>query len=90
MGWEYSVNILTGINVKKKYICLFLKKTLCFRGHKIHSKTIIFLTMLTEKLLEYSMYKEMETEKVGSQIKDKGKHVRVYNLSNTKPKEICS
>lgn len=89
MGWEFSVNIPTGINVKKKYICLFFKKTLCFRGHKIHSKTIIFLTMLTEKLLEYSMYAEKK-EKVGSQIKDQVKHVGVYNLSNTKPKEICS
>jgi hypothetical protein len=46
--------------------------------------------MLTEKLLEYYMYAEKEIEKVGSQIKDKVKHVGVYILSNTKAKEICS
>lgn len=90
MGWEYSVNTPIGINVKKKCICLFFKKTVSGDTRYSHSKTTIFLIILTEKLLEYYMYAEKETEKVGSQIKDKVKHVGVYILSNTKPKEICS
>lgn len=63
MGWVYSVNIPTSINAKKKYTCLFFKKTLFVSGDTrySHSKTIIFLIVLTEKLLEYYMYAEKET-----------------------------
>lgn len=73
-------------------MCLLFKKILFASGDTqcSCSKTTVLFIMLTAKSLAYSRYAEKETEKVGSQTKDKVKHGGVHVLSNTKPKEICS